>query len=132
MVKKALNFRNIAKNIARLGDEKFAKDIVVFNVCKISSVTDYQIIMGAESHPQLEAIFRNISDKLKESNIFPLRTEGGTASSWVVLDFGGVIVHLMLDNIRRFYSLERLWIDGKSVKWKTKKNVKKTNKTKNR
>jgi ribosome-associated protein len=99
-----------------LADNKKAEDIVVLDVHKLSSVTDYFVIASGSSHPHLRAIVEEVSGKLRdEYNLRPSRSEGSTSGTWVVLDYFDVIVHVMHAETRKHYDLEGLWGDAKSV-----------------
>jgi len=98
-----------------LADNKKAEDIVVLDVRKLSSVTDYFVIASGGSAPQLRAIVEEIHSKLRdEYDLRPARTDGG-GSSWVVLDYFDVIVHVMHTEARQRYDLEGLWGDARPV-----------------
>src|SRR5262249_46746525 len=99
-----------------LADNKKAEDIVVLDVRKLSSVTDYFVIASGTSHPHLRAIVEEISGKLRDDyNLRPSRSEGSTGGTWVVLDYFDVIVHVMHGETRKHYDLEGLWGDAKSL-----------------
>jgi ribosome-associated protein len=109
-----------SKKLAQLcrdyADNKKAENIVVLDVRKLSSVTDFFVIASGTSQPHLRAIVEEISGKLRdEHGIRPARTDGGSTGSWVVLDYFDVIVHLMHAETRTRYDLEGLWGDAKKV-----------------
>ena len=93
-----------------LADNKKAENLVILDVRKLSSVTDFFVIATGSSEPHLRAIVTEISDRLKPSAV-----EGDSAGAWVVLDFFDVIVHVMRAEAREKYSLEDLWSDAPSV-----------------
>lgn len=130
-MKRRFNFRSLALRTALLGDEKFGGNIIVLDTRLVSSITDYLVIMSVYSYPQLDAVRRHITDELKKSKILPLRKEGSRGVLWAVLDFGGVLVHIMHEEYREFYRIERLWPDARKVSWKKVKNVKRGSKKKN-
>jgi ribosome-associated protein len=100
-----------------LADNKKAENIVVLDVRKLSSVTDYFVIASGTSQPHLRAIVEEISAKLRDDHdLRPSRSEGSTTGNWVVLDFFDVIVHVMHSETRKHYDLEGLWGDAKAVK----------------
>src|ERR1700744_3531529 len=100
-----------------LEENKKAKNIVVLDVRKLSSVTDYFVIASGSSEPHLRAIVSEISDQLRDKHdLRPNRMEGATAGGWVVLDFFDVIVHVMRADARERYDLEGLWGDASKVK----------------
>ena len=98
-------------------DNRKAENIVVLDVRKLSSVTDYFVIASGSSEPHLRAIVSEISDQLRDKHdLRPNRMEGATAGGWVVLDFFDVIVHVMRADARERYDLEGLWGDASKVK----------------
>jgi ribosome-associated protein len=98
-------------------DNKKAENIVVLDVRKLSSVTDYFVIASGTSQPHLRAIVEEITGRLRdEHDLRPLRTDGIAAGAWVVMDFFDVIVHVMHAETRRHYDLEGLWGDARPLK----------------
>ncbi len=109
--------KQLALLCRELADNKKAEDIVVLDVRKLSSVTDYFVIASGTSQPHLRAIVEEITGKLRdEHDLRPARAEGSTGGNWVVMDFFDVIVHVMHAETRKHYDLEGLWGDAKSVK----------------
>ncbi len=102
--------KELAWAIAAAGEERKAEDIVLLNVEKLSYVTDYFVIMTGFSQPQLKAISNSIETKIEEKfQLTPLRIEGKNEGSWILHDYGDVIVHIFLPEVRRYYNLEAFW-----------------------
>ena len=100
-----------------LADNKKAEDIVVLDVRKVSSVTDYFVIASGSSEPHLRAIMDEISETLSsDHDVTPSGKDGNVSNSWVVLDYFDVIVHIMRTDVRERYNLEGLWNDALRVK----------------
>ena len=100
-----------------LADNRKAEDIVVLDVRKTSTVTDYFVIASGTSEPHLRAISDEIGGKLAgEHGIEPQITDGSVHGGWLVLDFFDVIVHVMRTDVRRHYDLESLWGDAPRMK----------------
>ena len=107
------------KHIKLIGDlllEKKSKDITVLEVEKITSITDFIIICTSNSSTQTKAIVDHIRSRLKELGSIPLNIEGYSNLSWVLMDYGNIIIHVFLPEFRKFYNLERLWGDARSHK----------------
>ena len=107
------------KHIKLIGElllEKKSKDITVLEVEKITSITDFIIICTSNSSTQTKAIVDHIRSRLKELGSIPLNIEGYSNLSWVLMDYGNIIIHVFLPEFRKFYNLERLWGDAKSHK----------------
>ena len=86
-----------------------ARDIKVLDVAEISGFTDYMVICTGNSSRQVKAIADNLSLTAKQEGHPATGVEGGTAAEWVLIDLGDVIVHVMQQNARDFYQLEKLW-----------------------
>ena len=100
-----------------LAENKKAEEIVVLDVSKVSSVTDYFVVASGTSEPHLRAIVSEITDKLRdEYDVRPNAVDGTLHAAWVVLDFFDVIVHVMRADVRERYDLETLWGDAAKVK----------------
>jgi ribosome-associated protein len=110
-----------SKQLAQLcrdyADNKKAEDVVILDVRKISTITDYFVIASGTSEPHLRAINDAIVDGLRDDHgIRPTATDGDARAPWQVLDYFDVIVHVMRDEVRKHYDLETLWNDAASVK----------------
>src|SRR6202012_1179878 len=110
-----------SKKLAQLcrdyADNKKAENIVVLDVRKLSSVTDYFVLASGTSQPHLRAIVEEITSKLREEHdLRATRTDGMASGQWVVMDFFDVIVHVMHAEARQRYDLEGLWGDAKAMK----------------
>jgi ribosome-associated protein len=112
-----MDSKKLALLCRELADNKKAEDIVVLDVRKISSVTDYFVLVSGTSEPHLRAIVDEISDTLREEHeITPSGKDGTINTSWVVLDYFDVMVHIMRSDVRQRYDLEGLWNDAARVK----------------
>lgn len=108
--------QEIAFACARFADDVKAENIVILDVRKISSITDYFVICSATSEPHLKAIRRDIMEGVRESlNEKPAYAEGDPASHWLVVDYIDVMVHIFHEETRNFYALEDLWKDAPRV-----------------
>jgi ribosome-associated protein len=110
-----------SKKLARLcrefADNKKAENIVILDVRKLSSVTDYFVIASGTSAPHLRAIVDEITDRLhEEHDVRPRAVDGTVQGAWVVLDYFDVIVHTMRHDVRERYDLEGLWGDAPRTK----------------
>ena len=109
--------KKLALLCRELADNKKADDIVVLDVRKISSVTDYFVVASGTSEPHLRAIVDEIADTLREEHdITPSGKDGTVNNAWVVLDYFDVMVHVMRSDVRGHYDLEGLWNDAPRVK----------------
>ena len=111
-----MDSKKLALLCRELADNKKAENTLVLDVCKLSSVTDFFVIVSGSSQPHLRAIVEEITSKLRdEHGLRPTRMEGATNTSWVVLDYFDVIVHVMHTETRARFYLEGLWGDARKV-----------------
>lgn len=114
---RAMDAKKLALLCRELADNRKADDIVVLDVRKISSVTDYFVIASGNSEPHLRAISDEIMDKLEsEHEVQPRAMDGSVHGGWLVLDFFDVIVHVMRAEVRARFDLEGLWGDAPRVR----------------
>jgi ribosome-associated protein len=112
-----MDSKQLALRCRELADDKKAEDIVVLDVRKLSSVTDYFVVCTGTSEPHLRAVVDEITDRLREDHgLRPRATDGTLHTGWVVLDFFDVILHVMRADLRERYDLEALWGDAPRVK----------------
>lgn len=90
-------------------DEMQAKDLINLDVRGLTDVTDTMVICTGTSKRHVKSIADNLVQKIKQENIQPLGIEGFEYGEWVLVDLGNIVVHIMLPQIREFYSLEKLW-----------------------
>jgi ribosome-associated protein len=95
-----------------------AQDILVLDVRRFCSFADILVICSGTSRIQLKAIAAAVEDRLSGRGLAPLFSEGRDGTGWVILDYGDVVAHIMIDEARRHYNLERLWGDGQVVEWR--------------
>lgn len=108
-----MDSKKMALLCRELADNRKAENIVILDVCKLSSVTDYFVLASGSSQPHLRAIEEEITSKLRdEYDIRPRAIDGSVAGAWIVLDFFDVIVHIMRSDVRERYDLEGLWGDA--------------------
>lgn len=99
------------------------KDIVVIDVHEKTSVTDFMIIATGSSSRQVKALAENVIDGAKKQGIRPLGAEGFENSEWALVDLGTVVVHVMQEETRHFYDLERLWQGAEQHRAKQAKDI---------
>lgn len=96
-------------------DEKLGEDIEILKVDEISVIADYLVIANGRNQNQLNAMTDLVEEKMIEAGYKSKRIEGNKNSSWVLMDYGDVIVHVFSKEDRLFYDLERIWKDGKKI-----------------
>ena len=90
-------------------EEIKAKDIVVLDVHKLTSITDIMVVASGTSSRQVKALADNVVEKAKAAGCRPLSVEGEREGEWILVDLADVVVHVMLPTTRDFYQLEKLW-----------------------
>jgi len=111
-----MDSKKLALLCRTLAENKKAENSIILDVRKVSSVTDYFVIVSGSSEPHLRAITNEVTDKLRQDHQLRPRTiEGGPSAAWQVLDYFDVIVHVMRTEARERYDLESLWGDAPRV-----------------
>lgn len=109
----SLEFARIAAGIL---DSKKARDVQAVKVHDLTAVTDYFVFAGGTSNTQVRALADEVEFRLKEEyGETPLHTEGYRDATWIVLDYGFVMIHIFQPTAREFYKIEKLWADGEQV-----------------
>jgi ribosome-associated protein len=103
----------IAKTIVDSLDEKKGEDILLLDLVGICSFTDYFVICTGSSERMLKALAEDVKAKVKMVHMdVKQRVEGESASGWVLIDYGDVVVHLFSQSLRKYFQLEELWREG--------------------
>ena len=96
-------------------EEKKATDIRVTDISEVSVLADYFVIANGTNRAQIQALSDEVSEKMEKAGAVLKQVEGYDNASWILLDFGDVIVHIFGQEDRLLYDLERIWRDGKQV-----------------
>ena len=110
---------NQSKEMARIAydvlSDKKGEDIKIIDITGVSVLADYFIIANGNSDSQVNALVDNVEEELHKAGYHLKQREGRANSSWILLDFGDIIVHVFDKDNRLFYDLERIWKDGKDI-----------------
>mgnify|MGYP001820707553 FL=1 len=87
---------------------------VTLDVAGMTDVMDFLVIASGTSSRHVKSLANNVCMEAKKQGMRPLGVEGEGAGEWVLVDFGDVVVHVMLPATRDFYDLERLWVNPES------------------
>jgi len=109
---------------AHAASDKKAADLVVLDLRKVASFTEYFVICTGTSTRQVQAISDAVEEALRKNGKRPLHIEGYSSGEWILLDYGDFIAHVFGAASRRFYDLERLWRDAPRVEIKPTRDVK--------
>ncbi len=99
--------------------ERKASDLVLFEVGKLTSISDYFLVASGKSSRQVQAIAQHLRRRMKDEGFTLFGCEGEKDGHWVLLDYGDLVVHLFYEPVREFYDLEGLWIEAPRVEAET-------------
>ncbi len=92
-------------------EDKKASGIEVLDVKKRTSLAEYFVVASCQSSVQVRACIDEVEEQLEKKGIIKLHKEGYSTGAWVLIDYGDVVVHVMQQDQREFYGIERLWDD---------------------
>lgn len=101
--------------IVKALDSKRGEDIQAIKISDLTILADYFVIVNGTSNTHTRTLADEAEFQLSQKGIEPLRREADTGNTWIILDYGDVIVHVFYKEARGFYQLERLWSDGEQV-----------------
>ena len=104
-----MNSKELAEIVVEAIDDMKGQDIRCINVEELTAITDYMVIATGTSNTHIKALADSASKKVKEAGHAGGKVEGRLQSEWILLDLGGVVVHLMIAPMRALYNLEELW-----------------------
>ena len=100
--------------VAALEDRK-AEDVKIIDIREISPIADFFIIADATNQNQIQAMRDAVDEALYKAGLKVKQIEGNQNSTWILMDYGDVIIHIFSREDRLFYDLERVWRDGKEI-----------------
>jgi ribosome-associated protein len=96
--------------------DRKAEDLKVLHLAPVADFTDHFLVMSGTNERQVQAIADAIVERLRGAGVRPLHVEGYNHARWVLIDYGGdMVVHVFLEESRKFYGLERLWADAPEI-----------------
>ena len=107
--------RELAKVAYNALDEKKGLDIKIIDISEVSPIADYFVIASAANENQIEAMRDEVDEKLHKAGAELKSIEGHRNSTWILMDYGDVVVHLFTQEDREFYDLDKVWKDGKEI-----------------
>lgn len=96
-------------------EDKKAEDIKVIDISEVSVIADYFLIAGGSNRSQIQALCDSVEEKLGKAGAPVRQIEGYDTATWILMDFGDIIVHIFDKENRLLYDLERIWRDGKQI-----------------
>lgn len=119
MIQKGGKYMDISKKMVQTVynalEDKKAEDIRIIKIGDISSIADYFVIANGTNSSQVQALVDGAEEALSKEGYEPQRIEGVRSSSWILMDYGDIVVHIFSKEDRLFYDLERIWRDGKTL-----------------
>ena len=109
---------DLARLIAGIADAEHGSDVLVLEVGDVLGVTEYFVIVSASNRRLVRTLVDEIEMQTRElTGRSPLRSEGVREQQWVLVDYGDVVVHVFLADVREFYEIERLYTDVPKIEW---------------
>lgn len=103
------------RTIIKTLDNKKAESIKAIKITDLKILADYFVIANGTSTTHTKTLAEEVEYQLSQNGVEPNRTEGYNGSSWVILDYGDIVVHVFYKETRDYYQLERLWADGEKI-----------------
>lgn len=110
-----IELKELACEAARAAGAKKAEHVLVLDLRGLSPIADYFVIASATNRVQLRAIAEATQEEMRRRGLALHHAEGVDHTGWVLLDYGDLVIHLFLPDVRSFYGLERLWGDAKEI-----------------
>jgi ribosome-associated protein len=110
-----LESNELARRIVEIASDHKAEDIVMLDISRVSIIADYFVICTGTSARHIRAVAREIDQQLGRAGVNPINIEGMEDATWVLMDYGAVIVHIFDDQTRNLYRLEQLWAGAQPV-----------------
>lgn len=107
--------KDLVSRIVTSLDTHKAENIQVIGITDLTSIADYFVIANGSSNTQVKSLTDYVEEELARAGVHPLRVEGYASASWILMDYGSVVVHVFREDTRQFYDLERLWKDGSQL-----------------
>jgi ribosome-associated protein len=115
VVKEDADSLAVVKRVVSACEEVKGKDITILDVHSLSDFADYFVVVSGRSDRQVQGLTNRIMDELFRAGVKPLSVEGYEDGQWVLVDCGGVVVHLFYEPVREFYDIESLWMRAKRL-----------------
>lgn len=107
--------KSLLEKIINLLEDKKGIDIKVMDVKEETTLSDYFLVVSGTSNTHIKALADNVEIELKKQNIYPNKIEGYNTSTWILMDYGDVVVHIFTEQERQNYNLEELWEKAKET-----------------
>lgn len=105
----------LAKKAATILDNKKADELKALGIRELSALADYFVLATGTSNTHVKALADEVEFQLKQAGVMPDHVEGYRSNSWILLDYGHVVIHVFTAEARGFYDLDRLWQDAENI-----------------
>ncbi len=105
----------LAKEAAKILNNKKGMNLKIVRIDDISSIADYFVFATGTSNTHVNALADEMEYQIKQIGIMPEHVEGYRSNSWVLVDYGNVVVHIFTEESRTYYALDHLWQDGEQI-----------------
>ena len=99
-------------------DGKKARNIKVLNISPLTTIADYFVVCSGGSTTQIKALSDALEEELEKVSVHFIGKEGFNSANWILMDYGSVVIHIFSEEMRSFYSLDRLWSDAEKIDYK--------------
>lgn len=110
-----MDSKEMATSIAAILDAKKAHDVDIINLENLTIVADYFVVCTAMTAVQARSLADEVDEKMEEKGVQLIRHDGRKEATWIVMDYGHVIVHIFDPDQRKFYNIERLWAETENI-----------------
>ena len=107
--------RKLAIKLAQIAENKKARNIIILKIDELTVISDYFVICSGTSTTHVKTLAEEMEFQMRQRGVPPRGVEGRESGQWLLLDYGGVVAHVFLPEIREFYGLERLWGDSERI-----------------
>lgn len=101
--------------VAHLSEEKKARDILILDLRKITTISDFFIICTGNSKIHIQSLSNFLEEELAKKGFKKYGEEGKKETGWILLDYGSMVIHIFVEEERKYYQLEKLWGDAKII-----------------
>ena len=104
----------LLQKIIKILDDKKGLDIKYLEIKDVTTITDYFVIASGTSSTHIKSLADNVEYELKQNGIYPNKVEGYETGTWILMDYGDVVVHIFTEQERQNYNIEKLWEEMKT------------------
>lgn len=110
-----VDWKKVALAVAEAMDDKIAEEIKILKMIDVMVETDYFVICSCQTIVQMRAVAQSVLGTMDDLNIQINHQEGRHNNQWMLLDYGSLVVHIFLGEVREYYALEKLWADAEEI-----------------